>query len=299
MNKNNHKEKSNNEKGNLKQIESINYLQRIKSSYILKKILENIHKYKALDIIKYNKHLQKRFNLTLDDYIEFSAIIIELIPYENKYGEFIHIINKEQTQFYHIYFNNNNKEIKRFNITKEDNVKKIKILINYEVESFYQLFSYCECIESISFVNFNRKNITNMSFMFYKSSSIKKIHFTKFITDNVIDMRCMFYDCSSLKKLNLSQFNTERVNNMSYMFFGCSSLKKIKISNFNTEEVTNMSEMFSGCSALEQLDVSKFIINEKECNSSDMFKGCSNELKYKVRRQNRHIKIVDDISQYL
>ena len=35
---------------------------------------------------------------------------------------------------------------------------------------------------------------------------------------------------------------------MSWMFNGCSSLKELNLNNFNTNNVTNMSGMFSGCS---------------------------------------------------
>ena len=35
---------------------------------------------------------------------------------------------------------------------------------------------------------------------------------------------------------------------MSGIFWGCSSLKELNLNNFNTNNVTNMSCMFSGCS---------------------------------------------------
>ena len=40
---------------------------------------------------------------------------------------------------------------------------KIDIIIDYPVKSFYQLFSYCGCIESVRFKKFYRNNVTNMS----------------------------------------------------------------------------------------------------------------------------------------
>ena len=80
---------------------------------------------------------------------------------------------------------------------KNEKVKKIKIIIDYQVKSFKDLFYYSNCIESIFFKKFYRNNITNMSWMFYK--------------------------CSSLKELNLSNFNTNNVTNMSEMLSGCSS----------------------------------------------------------------------------
>ena len=290
MDKNNLNSESNNEKGFSTNEKTINYLKNIKSLYICKKILANLHEDKALNIIRYNKHFQKKLNINIDDFLKCSVVIIELIPFKNKYGQFINIANKEQRCFYHIYFNDSQDEIRRTYITKGNVVNKIKILINFQVTSFYQLFSYCECIESINFISFQRKNITNMSFMFYKCSSLKEINFSNFITDNVDDMRCMFYECSSLKELNLSKFNTENVKNMSYMFSGCSSLKKLNVDNFDTELVTNMTEMFSGCSSLIQLDISNFII-ENECIIDYMFKNCSEELKEKASLQNKFVKI--------
>ena len=35
---------------------------------------------------------------------------------------------------------------------------------------------------------------------------------------------------------------------MSFMFEGCSSLKELNLNNFNTNNVTDMSYMFAGCS---------------------------------------------------
>ena len=57
----------------------------------------------------------------------------------------------------------------------------------------------------------------------------------------------MFDGCSSLKELNLNNFNTNNVTNMSYMFDGCSSLKELNLNNFNNNNLTNMRYMFSGC----------------------------------------------------
>ena len=53
------------------------------------------------------------------------------------------------------------------------------------------------------------------------------------------------------------------INNMSGMFCGCSSLKELNINNFNTNNVTNMSCMFS---------------------------ECSDDLKMKIKSENKNIK---------
>ena len=58
------------------------------------------------------------------------------------------------------------------------------------------------------------------------------------------NMSYMFYKCSSLTSLNLSNFNTNKVNNMDSMFSHCSSLSSLNLTNFNTDYVNNMSYMF-------------------------------------------------------
>ena len=66
-------------------------------------------------IVKYNKRIQNRLNLDINDYKEYSEtftpIEIEIIPCKMKYGQFINIKEKEKS-YYHIYFNNNREEIK-------------------------------------------------------------------------------------------------------------------------------------------------------------------------------------------
>ena len=93
-------------------------------------------KKKKLEIVKYNKKIQNRINLSVNDYKEYSEtftqIKIEIIPTKNKYE-----------------------------IDEEDKIKKVKIIINYQVKSFKKLFFECECIESINFKIFYKNNKTN------------------------------------------------------------------------------------------------------------------------------------------
>ena len=128
-----------------------------------------------------------------------------------------------------IYFDNSNKEIKRKRnyLEKNEEVKMIKIIIDYQVKSLEKLFFDCDCIESIFFKKFYKSNITNMSYMFSGCSLLKELNLSKFNTNKVTDMSNMFSRCSSLKELNLSKFNTDNVNNMSFMFKECSSLKEL------------------------------------------------------------------------
>ena len=174
-----------------------NYLKEIKSVFFLEKLLFSLSKKKLLNIIKYNKTIQNILDININNYKKYSEIYspieIEIIPVKDKYGTFINMITGFE-RFYHIYFNNKKEELKRNYINKNE---KIKIIIDYKIESFENLFKDCKCIESINFKKFNRNNIHNM--------------------------QMMFYVCSSLKELNLNNFNT--INSIPYKFF--------KINRFN------------------------------------------------------------------
>ena len=188
------------EKEQSKLFVSNNKLKKIKSNFILKIFFGYINKRKSLEMIKYNKKIQKRINIDSNHYKSFSekysSIEIEIIPMENGYGRFIYIEEKDK-DYYHIYYNDNKREeIKSSSLNENDKVSKINIIIDYQVTSLYCLFNSCKCIESINFKKFNRNNITDMSYM--------------------------FFDCLSLKQLNLNNFNTNKVTNMSEMFSGCS-----------------------------------------------------------------------------
>ena len=101
-------------------------LENIKSRYILSKIYNNITIKKKLEIVKYNKKIQNRINLSVNDYKEYCEVEIEIIPKKGKYGKFINI-NENDELYYHIYLNDNKEEIKnKYEIKEEDKVKKIE-----------------------------------------------------------------------------------------------------------------------------------------------------------------------------
>ena len=233
-----------------KQIKSQVNFHNVKSNFILKKIFAFMINIKALNIIKYNKKLQKRLNFTIYDYKNFSSIEIELKLVDNKFGNFINISDEEKENF-KIYFDNSNEEIKKNYLEENKSVKTIKILINYQTKSFSQLFDNCMYINSIIFKNFHRTDITNMYSMFNGCSSLKELNLSNFNTDNVTNMNGMFSGCSALKELNLSNFNTDNVVDMSCMFQECRSLKELNLSNFKTNNVHNMSYMFYKCISLK------------------------------------------------
>jgi len=247
---------------------------KIKSKYILSQIFDILMMSKTLNIIRYNKEIKNKLKRKLLDYKnEYEKIVIEIIPKDNEYGNFINF-SLSTKSFYHIYFDGNNKMIDRNYIKKDEKVTKIKIFIDNKVKSLYKLFINCICIKSIDFIKFNRNDINNMREMFHGCSSLENINFTNFNTDNANRMNSMFDGCSSLKELNLSNFNTSNVISMNSMFYGCSSLEKLNLSNFNTSNVISMNSMFYGCSSLKELNVSNFNTNNVE-NMMKMFSNCS------------------------
>ena len=273
-------------------------LESVKSDYFLLKICDYLKRNKSLKIFKYSKKNQKRLNLNISSYKEyseiFSSIEIELKTIknesnvlwkllsknENKEPNAIKFINikEEEKKYFHIYLNENKEETIKNVFNEGDKISRIKVIIDYQVESFENLFKDCECIEAIKFTKFYRNNITNMSGMFEMCSLLNELNLSKFNTENVEDMSALFYFCSSLKKLNLNNFKTNNVRNMDSMFLGCRSLKVLDFSNFSTKNVFNMSSMFNQCSSLKELDLSNFN-TENVRTMSYMFNKCSSLIK--------------------
>ena len=252
-----------------------NNLNKIRSKYIVIKIFDNFNQKRLLNIIHYNKKYQKLMNINLKSYKnEYLKIQIEIIPKENTYGQFINISKKNIRKNIHIYFNNNEKEIEGESIAKDDNISKIKIIINHKIKSLSHFFYNCKCIKKMNFIKFNRDDIKDMSYMFYGCSSLKELNLSKFNTNNVTNMEGIFDGCSSLKEINFIKFNRDDIKDMSYMFYGCSSLKELNLSNFNTNNVTNMISMFYDCSSLKKLNISNFNSNSST-SMTWMFDGCS------------------------
>ena len=173
----------------------------IKSKYIFEDILSHITENKLLQIIKHNKSLQTKLNKNIEDYKYFHKIIIEIIPTQKSLS-LIHI-PKDYESFFHFYFDNNKKEMNsNYFLMNKKKIKKIKIIIDERIKSFNNLFY--DCAEKINFLKFNRNDITDMSYMFDRCSSLKELNLDNFNTDNVTNMSYMFNRCSSLKELNLN-----------------------------------------------------------------------------------------------
>ena len=142
---------------------------KIRSKYITNIIFEYLQLNQRLKILKYTKKLQNLLTIKKSDYKEYSQIIVEIIPVSDesllseKNNIFFNYIENTKKEHYHIYFNNNlNEEIYRNYFDKKEKIQKIKLYLEHNIDSLNDLFNGCKIIEEINFVNFKRKNITNM-----------------------------------------------------------------------------------------------------------------------------------------
>ena len=187
------------------------YIQNIKSKYILKKIFDNINKERVLKLINYNKNIQNKLEIGLNDYKnEFMKVIkIEIFIKNNiRKGKFINYIVDENK--YHIYFDEETNERNINCLSNENWAKNVKIVLNIEGISLKGLFKDCECIEKINFIKFNKDDIIDMSYMFYGCLSLNEVNLSNLLTNKVKDMSFMFYKCQSLTELDLSKFNIQK-----------------------------------------------------------------------------------------
>ena len=81
-----------------------NKIINIKSYYTIKKVFNNMTLKKKLELIKYNKVIQKRLNIDINNYKEYLTIEIEIEINQIKNTKFINI-NKKEKKYYRIYFN--------------------------------------------------------------------------------------------------------------------------------------------------------------------------------------------------
>ena len=104
-------------------------LKNLKRDYFIQKFFDYIQKRRTLKTIRYNKSIQKRININIIHYKEYSekysSTEIEIKPMENKYGDFININKEEDEEYYHIYYNDNKKEeIKSTSLNENDKFQK-------------------------------------------------------------------------------------------------------------------------------------------------------------------------------
>ena len=174
-----------------------------------------------------------------------------------------------------LYINDEKCEYKKYFIPNKIEKYFIKLKIFFDLTNFKSMFSGCDQINSINFINFNNSNLIDMSYMFNNCKNLKNINLFSINTYNVKNMSHIFEGCENLTYLDLSSFNTKNVKDISYMFYDCKNLNKVDLSSFETKNVQNMSNMFNQCKNLKQIELSSFNII-KVHDISSMFYNCEN-----------------------
>ena len=122
----------------------------------------------------------------------------------------------------------------------------------------YKMFSWLTNLKTIDLTYLDTSTVSDMSYMFFKTSSIETLDLTSLNTSNVTNMKAMFSGCMQLKNVDVSNFNTLKVTSMIDMFCNCQAIKTLDLSSFVTSNVTSMSGMFYQNYNLIDLDISNF-----------------------------------------
>ena len=169
----------------------------------------------------------------------------------------------------------NNQQINPLYKFEKEGEYNITLNFKKELEDMSYLFYYCQQLKEIDLSNFKTQNAKNMKCMFSGCRKLIKGNFKKVNSNEVTDMKDMFSNCYYLKELDLSSFKTKKVKSMENMFKNCKSLERINVSSFDVSHVDTMECMFFNCEKLTQLNLSNFR-NEDVKNISFMFTNCVN-----------------------
>ena len=114
----NEKLKLNKSKNIFINLKSDYFIRKLKSDYFLQKLFGYIQTRISLKIIKYNINLQKRLNININKYKDFSekfsSIELEIIPIQNEFGDFIQI-DEEDKKYFHMFLMVIKKKLKKQN----------------------------------------------------------------------------------------------------------------------------------------------------------------------------------------
>ena len=231
-------------------------------------------KYSINELNKLNQ-MTIKYNVTKDDYkIKiFGKKFVE----RNKKNCKIMIEDIETDIREYIYITENMRVKRMVEIKLKEKRKITDMSYMFSDDNNYNI-SFGSLSLLTDFSEWNTKNVTDMSFMFYNLSSILHLPgISKWDTSNVTNMSYMFSNCKSLKELpDISKWNTNMVTNLKGIFSHCESLEKLPdISKWEFKNVIDISNMFDDCGALKELpDISKWR-TEKIIKMKSLFYGCS------------------------
>ena len=165
-----------------------------------------------------------------------------------------------------------------YKLKKRENI--ISIVIKKNLTNLSKMFYDCKYLRDISDLKYlDVSEVKDFSYMFCKSSSLADIKaLENWDVSNCNTFESMFQECPLLSDIKpLQNWNVSNSKNFKSLFSECSLLKDIKpLENWNVSNVENFSNMFSGCSSLKDIkDLEKW--NVSNCKDfSSFFKGFSN-----------------------
>ena len=162
--------------------------------------------------------------------------------------------------------------IKNFYNLNSTNI--VKLIWTNNIIDCFSMFSECNSIIEMNFINFDASYCINTTNMFSNCHSLISLDLSGFTTStNLNSIANIFWNCYSLISLNLSGFDTSQVTNFGHLFCNCNSLKLVDVSNLNTENAQVLDNLFYGCKSLISVNLSNFV-TQNVTNIEYMFYGC-------------------------
>ena len=166
-----------------------------------------------------------------------------------------------------------------------------KIAMNADSSYLFSIGSGSDFFKNVGTISgadkLDATNVTNMSNMFDRATSLQNIDVSNWNTSKVTSMRKMFQACISLESLNLSNWNVGSVTTMEGMFMSVKSIGAMQltsigdVSNWDVSKVTTMQGMFQNCTELVVLDLSGWDTSSC-CSFKWMFNGDSSDYPMKL-----------------
>ena len=168
------------------------------------------------------------------------------------------------------YINDVNSKVKIIN--EPNDALNIDLFINGEEKNFNTEYQFEKKGEYSVEFKFNEE-LTDLSSLFMKITTLKSIDLTGLKTNKVKSMDKLFQDCISLEKVNLNYLDTSQVKSMKSMFEGCSNLKEVLMKEFTTSNTIYTDSMFENCFNLTKIDIDYFDLTYTE-SAAYMFRAC-------------------------
>ena len=229
-----------------------NLLKRIKSQYILKQVFENLMKTKKLNLIRYNKQIQKIFDFKLNDYKECNNILIQdmrsipefnsdpknlkeeinlidKIGYKNTISSNAFIIFKSFHDKYYLVYGDNSNIIISYDLTTNTKLKQVPK--TDEVTSCFNHFpDVYKKRDLIMTIHSKSKSIKVWDFR-----DMKLIyHFNKINKSGYLNVACFFNDNNQIYILSSNhRYTGKNVEPIKIYDLKGNKIKELKDSNEN------------------------------------------------------------------